>query len=68
MRRRKVEGVIRFICAYCAKTTTQIVSAEKPAPEDVIKVCYCEHCNRANKVPIDCDTVNSWGPEERLLD
>ena len=51
------EKELRFICAYpdCGEQTTVIVKVAKPLPsqsKDVTRVYYCEHCKRANRIPV----------------
>lgn len=60
---RQTEKVLRFICAYagCVRETTVIVKVERALARQskgMVKVYYCEHCNRANKieVPDNLDT------------
>ncbi len=51
------EKELRFTCAYtdCGKETTVIVEVAKPLAtqsKGVMRVYYCEHCNRANRIPV----------------
>ena len=49
------EKELTFTCWNCQKETTVIVTVTRPLAtrsKSVAKVYYCEHCNRANKVPV----------------
>ncbi len=49
------EKELRFTCWNCQKETTVIVTVAKPPTarsQSVPVVHYCEHCNRANKIPV----------------
>ena len=55
MKENKVEKELRFMCWNCQKETTVIVTVAKQLParsQRVSVVQYCEHCNRANKIPV----------------
>ncbi len=50
-----VEKELTFTCWNCQKETTVIVTVSKPLAtqsKSVPVLHYCEHCNRANKIPV----------------
>lgn len=58
------EQKLIFTCAYpdCGKETTVIVKVSRPLAmqsKSVPIVCYCEHCNRPNRLPVP-DNVNVY--------
>jgi hypothetical protein len=49
------EKVLRFTCWNCQRETTVIVTITKPLATGSKRVPthhFCEHCNRANKIPV----------------
>jgi len=49
------EKELTFTCWNCQKETTVIVTVTKPLAtrsQSVPVLHYCEHCNRANKIPV----------------
>ncbi len=49
------EKELRFTCWNCQQVTTVIVTVAKPLAtqsKSVPTLHYCEHCNRANKIPV----------------